>query len=94
MTRVRAIVAAGAITGSMLIGGVAGAALTSLATVTANAATASPATTASPAATASPGTGTGAAPDTFKPNEDPAHEASESAAREAQEDAGQVPNIP
>ena len=47
-----------------------------------------------PAATASPGTGTGAPPGTFKPNEDPAHEAGESAAREAQEDAGQVPNIP
>ncbi|OLC57739.1 MAG: hypothetical protein AUH85_02515 [Chloroflexi bacterium 13_1_40CM_4_68_4] len=31
---------------------------------------------------------------TFKPNEDPAHEAGESAAREAQEDAGQVPTVP
>ena len=30
----------------------------------------------------------------FKPNEDPAHEAGESAAREAQEDAGQVPTLP
>jgi hypothetical protein len=30
----------------------------------------------------------------FHPNEDPAHEAGESAAREAQEDAGQVPTVP
>jgi hypothetical protein len=28
------------------------------------------------------------------PNEDPAHEATESAAREAQENAGQVPTVP
>jgi len=34
------------------------------------------------------------APGVFKPNEDPAHEATESAAREAQEDAGQVPTVP
>jgi len=40
-----------------------------------------------PAASASPGTRT------FTPNEDPAHEAGESAAREAQEDAGQVPTV-
>ena len=31
---------------------------------------------------------------TFKSNEDPAHEAGESAAREAQEDAGQFPTVP
>ena len=30
----------------------------------------------------------------FTSNEDPAHEATESAAREAQEDAGQVPTVP
>jgi hypothetical protein len=30
----------------------------------------------------------------FTPNEDPAHEATESAEREAQEDAGQVPTVP
>jgi hypothetical protein len=40
-----------------------------------------------PAASASPGTRT------FTPNEDPAHEAGESAEREAQEDAGQVPTV-
>ena len=31
---------------------------------------------------------------TFKPIEDPAHEKGESAAREAQEDAGQAPTVP
>ena len=30
----------------------------------------------------------------FRPNEDPAHEAGESAAREAQENAGQRPTVP
>jgi len=34
------------------------------------------------------------APGVFKSNEDPAHEATESAAREAQEDAGQKPTVP
>ena len=57
----------------------------------------------SPTAFAATGTTTGsgvrmdtpsASPGVFKPNEDPAHEANESAAREAQEDAGQVPTIP
>jgi len=35
-----------------------------------------------------------ASPGVFKPNEDPAHEATESAQREAQENAGQVPTVP
>jgi hypothetical protein len=35
-----------------------------------------------------------AAPGTFVSNEDPAHEATESAAREAQENAGQKPTQP
>jgi hypothetical protein len=34
------------------------------------------------------------APGTFTSNEDPAHEATESAEREAQEDAGQKPTVP
>ena len=38
--------------------------------------------------------GPSASPGVFKPNEDPAHEATESAQREAQEDAGQVPTVP
>jgi hypothetical protein len=41
-------------------------------------------------ATAAPGAATG----TFTSNEDPAHEATESAAREAQENAGQKPTVP
>jgi hypothetical protein len=60
------------------------------------------ATTASPSASAStttpstttPSTTTPPAGGTFHPNEDPTHEAGESAAREAQENAGQVPTVP
>jgi hypothetical protein len=76
---------AAAVAGSMLTGGLMGAAL-----VAANTA-ASAATTASP----SPGAAGIAAPSgTFKPNEDTTHEAGESAAREAQENAGQMPTVP
>jgi len=64
----------------MLIGGVGGAVLYAATTISAAAASPSP----------SPGTSSG----TFVPNEDPTHEASESAAREAQENAGQVPTVP
>jgi hypothetical protein len=39
-------------------------------------------------------TATAATPGTFTPNEDATHEAGESAAREAQENAGQVPTVP
>ena len=81
MNGIRKSVAGAAIAGSMLIGGVTGAVLYSANTIVASAATA-----ASPA----PGTASG----TFVPNEDPTHEATESAAREAQEDAGQVPTVP
>jgi hypothetical protein len=75
----------GRVTGSLLTGGVIGATLAgpllaSAATTSSNAA----------AAAASPSATTGK----FVPNEDPAHEAGESAAREAQEDAGQVPTVP
>ena len=84
MIGVRKAVAAAAIAGSMLIGGVAGAVIYGATTLTASAA--SP----SPTPNASGGTSSGK----FVPNEDPAHEATESAAREAQENAGQVPNVP
>lgn len=53
--------------------------------------------TATPAPSSSSGTGTGTAPapnGAFHPNEDPTHEAGESAAREAQENAGQMPTVP
>jgi hypothetical protein len=89
MNRVKMAIAAGAMAASMLTGGVIGAALWSTSTVAASAATTPTAT-----ATASPSTGTAPAAGTFKPNEDPTHEAGESAAREAQENAGQVPMVP
>ena len=46
------------------------------------------------AATPSPSPSSSASAGKFVPNEDPAHEATESAAREAQENAGQVPTVP
>jgi len=87
MNRVRMAIAAGAMAASMITGGVIGAALWGTSAVAASAAT-------TPTATASPSTGAAPAAGTFKPNEDATHEAGESAAREAQEDAGQVPTIP
>jgi hypothetical protein len=71
----------------MLIGGVAGAALYGVSALSAAAAT----TAASP--TPTPGT-SGTSSGKFVPNEDATHEAGESAAREAQENAGQVPTVP
>ena len=82
MNRFRPAVIAAAIAGSMLVGGVAGAVLYGATTLTAAA--------ASPAPSPSTGTSSGK----FVPNEDPTHEAGESAAREAQENAGQVPTVP
>jgi len=81
---VRKTVAAAAIAGSMLVGGVGGAVLYSATVLTAAAATPSPSPSSSSATT----------PGKFVPNEDPTHEAGESAAREAQENAGQVPTVP
>jgi hypothetical protein len=81
MNGIRKTVAGAAIAGSMLVGGVAGAVLYGATTLTAAAASPSP----SPSTTSS---------GKFVPNEDPAHEATESAAREAQENAGQVPTVP
>jgi hypothetical protein len=60
---------------------VIGAVIYGATTITAAAATPTPAAPA-------------AASGTFVPNEDPAHEATESAAREAQENAGQRPTVP
>ncbi len=92
MNRVRTAVTAAAIAGSMLIGGVAGAALYGVSALSAAAATT--ATTPTP----TPGTSSGKfVPNedaTHEPNEDATHEAGESAAREAQENAGQVPTVP
>jgi len=79
---VRKAVLAAAVAGSMLVGGVGGAVLY---------ATTIAASAASPSPTPSSGAATGGK---FVPNEDPTHEAGESAAREAQENAGQVPTVP
>jgi hypothetical protein len=79
MTRNVKLLLAAAVTGSLLGGGIAGAAVTQFMTVAAQAATASP----SPNPNASPGT--------FHSNEDPAHEAQESAQQEAAENSGQFP---
>ena len=80
----RKMAVAATVAASMLVGGVGGAALYAT-TIAASAASPSP----------SPSSGSSAAsPGKFVPNEDPAHEATESAAREAQENAGQVPTVP
>jgi hypothetical protein len=82
MNRAQRTLVGAAIAGSMLTGGIVGAVLYGATTLTAAAATTP---TPTPAA---------AAPGKFVPNEDPAHEAGESAAREAQENAGQRPTVP
>lgn len=87
MNRFKTALAGGAIAASMLVGGVIGAAVTNGSAIVASAATTAATTTPSPAAPS-------AANGKFVPNEDPAHEATESAQREAQEDAGQVPTVP
>ena len=83
---VRSLAIAATVAGSMLVGGIGGAALY---------ATTLAAQAASPTPSPSSSSGSGATtPGKFVPNEDPAHEAKESAAREAQENAGQVPTVP
>jgi hypothetical protein len=79
----RRLAVAATVAGSMLVGGIGGAALYAT-TVAAHAASPSPSPSSSSAAT----------PGKFVPNETAAHEATESAAREAQENAGQVPTVP
>lgn len=87
MIGMRRGVLAAAVAGSLALGGVAGAALYAATNIVASAATTS---NASPLAAASPAPPSGK----FVPNEDPTHEKGESAAREAQENAGQVPTVP
>ena len=72
--------------GTAIAGGVLGA--TVFAPGASVAQTSSTTTPSGSSTTATPPSGT------FHPNEDPTHEAGESAAREAQEDAGQVPTVP
>ena len=87
MNRIKVALAAGAVAVSMVTGGVIGTALWGTSAVSANAAGVTAVTLA---ATASPPPAAG----TFKSNEDATHEAGESAAREAQENAGQFPSVP
>jgi len=84
MNRMRRMIVGVAVAGSLLTGGVIGATLAGPLGASA-ASSSSTATTA-----ASPSTSSGK----FVPNENATHEAGESAAREAQEDAGQVPTVP
>jgi hypothetical protein len=78
----------------LMTGGVLGGYIVSHAATASTTATATPAPsgTTAPSGTA-PADGT-APSGTFHPNEDPTHEAGESAAREAQENAGQRPTVP
>jgi len=84
MNRMRRMIVGVAVAGSLLTGGVIGATIAGPLGVSA----ASASTTASTAT--SPSTSSGK----FVPNENATHEAGESAAREAQENAGQVPTVP
>ena len=90
MNGIRKAALAAAIAGSMLVGGVGGAVLYATTTLTASAATPSPSPSSSSGSSSSSSSTAGK----FVPNEDPTHEAGESAAREAQENAGQVPTVP
>jgi hypothetical protein len=77
--------------GSMAGGGIGAAIMNATASSAAN----GTGSTSTSTSTASRSNSTAAAPSgTFKPNENAAHEAGESAEREAQEDAGQVPTVP
>ena len=76
-----------AMAGSLLGGGALGA-------VIFGAGSGSAQTTSTTAPAASNGSPTAPPSGTFKPNEDPTHEKGESAQREAQENAGQVPTVP
>ncbi len=77
---------------SMLVGVVAGSTL--LTAHQSNAQTTTPAAqvTTAPSQTGD-GQNNGTSQHTFKSNENPTHEAHESAAREAQENAGQIPTV-
>jgi hypothetical protein len=85
----KALIAAGLV-GTTLVGGATGAYL--FANSTANAATTT--TTPSNGNSSTPPASQAGPGGTFHSNEDPTHEAGESAAREAQENAGQVPTVP
>ena len=87
MNAMQKAITGAAVAGSLLTGGVIGATLAGPlgASAASTSTSTSTGTTAAVAATS-------AAP--FVSNEDPTHEAGESAAREAQENAGQRPTVP
>jgi hypothetical protein len=87
MNGIRNGVLAAAVAGSLAVGGVAGAALYAATSIVASAAGNSNASALAAAASPAPS-------GKFVPNEDPTHEKGESAAREAQENTGQVPTVP
>ena len=85
MNAVQKAITGVAVAGSLLTGGVIGATLAGPLGASAASTSSTTGTTAAVAATS-------AAP--FVSNENAAHEAGESAAREAQENAGQMPTVP
>jgi len=87
MHNVKRWVLAATVAGSMLAGGAVGAVVFSAGPSSAATSTTATTTPTSP--------GYGVQPNgKFVPNENAVHEAGESAAREAQENAGQVPTVP
>jgi hypothetical protein len=87
MKRTRKALIGAAMVGSTLVGGGIGAAIFGPHGASAQTSTTTPAQSPAPAQGAQPG-------GKFVFNEDPTHEAGESAQREAQENAGQFPTVP
>ena len=86
MNRTRKTIIGAAMVGSTLVGGGIGAALFGSSGASAQ---------STPTSTTTPAPQYGVQPNgKFTPNEDATHEKGESAQREAQEDAGQVPTVP
>jgi hypothetical protein len=84
MNRMRRMIVGVAMAGSLVTGGVIGATIAGPLGVSAATSSSAATTAASPSTTAGK----------FVPNENATHEAGESAAREAQENAGQFPTVP
>ncbi len=88
MSPIRKAVLAAAMVGSTFVGGAMGAALLTGSSASATSQQTTPTTAPAPSAPAVTPSGG------FHSNESATHEAGESAAREAQENAGQVPTVP
>jgi hypothetical protein len=90
-----AATALGLVTGGLAGGFIISNAATNSTSSSTSTSTAAPSTGSSSSGSSSSGAPAAPVnPGVFKPNEDPTHEAGESAAREAQENAGQVPTVP